>query len=445
METILRLVGKKNGSRGQSLQKLVCPNLVQHGLIEALAAESLGRKEVCRKPLKNFGVVFLVLLKEGVLFYGFDQLFRAGIQTGKIGRLDFKQADPRLKIKKLALFRGRNPSCLKGDFQKCLALGCGEFIQGEATTSDFPHGLGGRIDIPFGGPVSKENERDADYGKQHEEESFEFVMEEGDHVSFWLVRGGGGKRKIMRMRQTWSWFFLLWACFLDLGICQDQIRLKSGEVIQGTAVKFDENSMTLTFRFSKGTLGYSQTDLAEVNLAERPGVAEGRKALSAGQWDQVVDKWKTAVDELMGVDSPWVLECAGGLGQAYLAQGRVADAESLYVKMKRFYPNGSAALRADVGLAEATAGKDTDGLLKKLQLLEGQFQEGLRPVRADREALAEYYFARGKAYEKKEEWKKALEDYLRVSALYPEPPSLGQRAEQRAQALRQSRKDLVTD
>jgi tetratricopeptide (TPR) repeat protein len=270
-------------------------------------------------------------------------------------------------------------------------------------------------------------------------------MEEGDHVSFWLVRGGGGKRKIKRMRQTWSWFFLLWACFLDLGICQDQIRLKSGEVIQGTAVKFDENSMTLTFRFSKGTLGYSQTDLAEVNLAERPGVAEGRKALSAGQWDQVVDKWKTAVDELMGVDSPWVLECAGGLGQAYLAQGRVADAESLYVKMKRFYPNGSAALRADVGLAEATAGKDTDGLLKKLQLLECQLQEGLRPVRADREALAEYYFARGQAYEKKEEWKKALEDYLRVSALYPEPPSLGQRAEQRAQALRQSRKDLVTD
>ncbi|NCY21588.1 hypothetical protein EBX31_06495 [bacterium] len=69
----------------------------------------------------------------------------------------------------------------------------------------------------------------------------------------------------------------------------------------------------------------------------------------------------------------------------------------------------------------------------------------MRPLREDREALAEYYYARGKAYEKKGEAKKALEDFLRVSVLYPEPPSLGSRAEKKAEALRQSNKDLVTD
>ncbi|NBO87325.1 MAG: hypothetical protein EBV00_04150, partial [Burkholderiaceae bacterium] len=70
---------------------------------------------------------------------------------------------------------------------------------------------------------------------------------------------------------------------------------------------------------------------------------------------------------------------------------------------------------------------------------------GLRPLREDREALAEYYFARGSTYEKKGDAKKALEDFLRVSALYPEPPSLGKRAEKKAEALRQANKDLVTD
>jgi tetratricopeptide (TPR) repeat protein len=113
--------------------------------------------------------------------------------------------------------------------------------------------------------------------------------------------------------------------------------------------------------------------------------------------------------------------------------------------MKKFYTQGPAALRASVGLAEATSGRDAGVLLEKLKELEGQLKESLRPLRADREALAEYYFARGGAFEKKGETKKALEDYLRVGALYPEPPSLGQRAEQKAELLRKSNKDLVTE
>jgi len=113
--------------------------------------------------------------------------------------------------------------------------------------------------------------------------------------------------------------------------------------------------------------------------------------------------------------------------------------------MKQFSPAGPAALRAAVGLAVATSGKDAGGLLSKLQGMEGQLKESLRPLRADREALAEFYFARGEAYEKKGESKKALEDYLRVSVLYPDPPSLGQRSSKKAEALRQANKDLVTD
>jgi hypothetical protein len=78
---------------------------------------------------------------------------------------------------------------------------------------------------------------------------------------------------------------------------------------------------------------------------------------------------------MVGVDCPWVLECAGGLGQAYLALGKVADAETLFGKMKKFYTQGSAALRASVGFAEATSGRDAGILLEKLKELEGQLKE----------------------------------------------------------------------
>ena len=238
---------------------------------------------------------------------------------------------------------------------------------------------------------------------------------------------------------------LLFFLILGPGWAQDRLRLKSGEVISGTAVKFDDATQSLTFKFDKGTLGYAQADIAEVQLQERPGVGEGRKALEEGKMEEVVAKWQEPVNQYLGVDNPWVLESAGGLGQAYLALGRVADAEALYGRMKKAYPTGPAGLRADVGLAVATSGKDTAGLLAKLQALEGQLKESLRPLRSEREALAEFYFARGEALEKKGDEKKALEDFLRVSILYPDPPSLGLRSAKKAEALRQANKDLVTD
>jgi len=180
-------------------------------------------------------------------------------------------------------------------------------------------------------------------------------MKESDHPPFWLARGGGGKRKINEMRMNRYTLLLALLISITLVGAEDQIRLKNGEVLKGQAVKFDEGSMTLTFKFAQGTLGYPSADLAEVRLEERPGVAEGRDAYTKGNWEEVVTRWKPSVDTLVGVDAPWVLECAGGLGQAYLALGKVADAEALYEKMKKFYVQGPAALRASVGLAEATS------------------------------------------------------------------------------------------
>jgi len=183
---------------------------------------------------------------------------------------------------------------------------------------------------------------------------------------------------------TLGWLFITVAGTGLFG--QDQIRLKSGEVLDGTVVKYDDSTDTLTFKFDKGTLGYGQTDLVEVKMKERPGVGEGRKALAEGKMEEAITAWKGPANEFVGINNPWVLECVGGLGQAYLAQGRVADAEVLYGKMKKSYPSGPVALRAEVGLAEATAGRDVDGLLQKLKGMEGQLKEGLRPLREDREA-----------------------------------------------------------
>jgi len=77
-----------------------------------------------------------------------------------------------LKVEELVLLSGRNPSCLEGDFEKSLALGCNKVIQVERATSDFSQDLSGGISSTFGSPVAEEDEGDPDNGQEDEEEAF---------------------------------------------------------------------------------------------------------------------------------------------------------------------------------------------------------------------------------------------------------------------------------
>lgn len=94
-------------------------------------------------------------------------------------------------------------------------------------------------------------------------------MQEGDHDPFGLL-GGRRKRKIKEMRTIFLGV-LLGLTFVVLKVHgEDMLRLKNGEILKGQAIKFDEVSMTLTFKFAQGTLGYPSADLVEVTLEERP-------------------------------------------------------------------------------------------------------------------------------------------------------------------------------
>ena len=431
---------RRGGAEGS--QQLPGANLVKNGLIEALAGETLRREEVGGEALEKLWVVGAILEEKRIVADGGEELIWLGLDPGIFRCLVLEKADPGLDGDEAVVIRG-NPPGLQSNFKEGLALGGDQFVEGEGVAPDAAHFTGGRIHRPRRGPVAEKNKGDGDHRQKDQKEALHLVMQICDHGKLFGLSGGEEERPKSSLMVRFS--LLVFIVILGSGWAQDRVRLKSGEVVSGTAVRFDDATQSLTFNFDKGTLSYAQTDIAEVQLLERPGVGEGRKALEEGKMEEVVAKWQEPVNQYLGVDNPWVLECAGGLGQAYLALGRVADAESLYGRMKKAYSSGPAALRAEVGLAVATSGKDAAGLLAKLQALEKDLKESLRPLRADREAMAEFYFARGEAFERKGEEKKALEDYLRVSILYPDPPSLGLRSARKAEALRQSNKDLVTD
>jgi len=93
-------------------------------------------------------------------------------ELGGVGRLDLEETDPCLKIQKLILLGGGDTACFKGDLEKGLALRGDKFVERKRSAIDLSHALGGWIDAPFGCPVSKEYERDADYGEEDQKKAF---------------------------------------------------------------------------------------------------------------------------------------------------------------------------------------------------------------------------------------------------------------------------------
>jgi hypothetical protein len=172
LEKALGFLGENERGGGQGADKGIGAHRVEDGLIKPFTAKTLRGEEIGIKALENFRIVHLIFLEEWVFLDRGNELFGLGIDSSKVGSLDLKQTDPGLKIEKLVLLGGRNPSCLESDFEKSLALGCNKVIQVERATSDFSQDLGGGISSTFGSPVTKKDEGDPNNGQEDEKEAF---------------------------------------------------------------------------------------------------------------------------------------------------------------------------------------------------------------------------------------------------------------------------------
>ena len=128
LEAFFRFFRQNESGGGKGTQKGIGPDGVENGLVEAFSAEALGREKVGVEALKKFGIVGVVLLKEGVLLNGLDDFGGLRIDLRSIGGLDLEETNPSLKVQEIVLFGRGNSAGLESDLQQGLPLGRHEFV-----------------------------------------------------------------------------------------------------------------------------------------------------------------------------------------------------------------------------------------------------------------------------------------------------------------------------
>lgn len=228
-------------------------------------------------------------------------------------------------------------------------------------------------------------------------------------------------------------------------VAQDKITLKSGEVVEGEVVSIDKNRNIL-MKVAQGQLPYPSANIARVEMAVRPQVAQAQQLLRDGKNQEAVDLVKPLVDKYLGIDVPWIPEAAGVEAEGLLALGKTGEGGDLYAKIGELYQTSVFRFKGDLGKARAKLAEgDTAGALAILDTVEKQLDPGVVPDSTKMPILSELYLLRGDIYAKTDKPDQALLAYIKVSTLYYSPTSRAEVAQKKADDLKRKNAKLVVE
>ncbi|MEM6821647.1 MAG: outer membrane protein assembly factor BamD [Verrucomicrobiota bacterium] len=216
---------------------------------------------------------------------------------------------------------------------------------------------------------------------------------------------------------------------------EDILELKSGQVLKGEIKSIDQAG-NIVFSFEGGTIPYRKNTIKKATLQERPAYKEAQAAIQQGDYSKAITVLQPLVQQFLGISSPWVGQAAGDLANALARTGKTFESQELAARIISLYPNSSISLQGPIIEAQTmlVQGK-ADEALGKLDSIKGKLPSKLTPDLGDSQILGDYHFILAQAQEQKGDKVSALENYLTVSALYPNPKSRAQQAQEKADAL----------
>lgn len=218
---------------------------------------------------------------------------------------------------------------------------------------------------------------------------------------------------------------------------QDKIVTARGETVEGRIVKVTPSGAPVVRMANGVETAVPKETIRAIQMQPPPGLAEARKALNESQFPQVLAAIEKDAQAFAGLQVDWVIEALGLVADAHLALGKKSEAGAIYRKMETDYANSAYAVKAKVGLAKISVSvnriPEAEAALKPI--LESA-QKLLAPPEAEQRVFADAAFVMGQLEEARGQKQEALENYMRVTTLYPLNPSLVAQAEARIKALR---------
>jgi len=235
----------------------------------------------------------------------------------------------------------------------------------------------------------------------------------------------------------------VWMLLVPSGLAQDTLKLKSGEVLTGEVQSIAQNG-TVTFRFSGGTIPYPRNNIDTITLEPRPEYKQGVAASQQGDYEKAIQLLQPLVDKFLGIASPWVGQAAGELANAYAQTGQTFKSENLSKRIIKLYPDSLIRLTGPITQARTLVVRDrADEALNLLHGIQDDLPLDVAPDPREMQILGDFHMARAQAHEKKGQAQQALEDYLKVVAVYYRPENRANEARRKADALLDQNQNLI--
>ncbi|MDZ4742204.1 MAG: tetratricopeptide repeat protein [Verrucomicrobiota bacterium] len=223
---------------------------------------------------------------------------------------------------------------------------------------------------------------------------------------------------------------------------EDVITRKSGEVVSGKITQVFPDAVMMKYKDAKSgqelSLKFFYKDMNSLVLDIPPTYDDAMKQFASGKYQQAITILEPLIIQYKGVIDPKIGTAIITVADAYVALNNLAKAEPLYIEFAKIYPDQAS--RANVGLAKIAYGKgETDKVMMLLASFEKEAAAVQSPTRAQERAFCEAFYILGQAYEKKKDYSKALECYLKSAVIYNGYQEIASQAQAKADALKKAK------
>ena len=245
----------------------------------------------------------------------------------------------------------------------------------------------------------------------------------------------------MKLRRSFSSQQLIFALgltlsFATMAAAQDKLTTKDNRTQDGKIIGVVGSSVQ--FQVGAGTIGVPLATVHSVLMAVPSEFTAGKAAYDAGDYAKALGPIKTVAEKFRGLPTPWAQQASSLLGDIYVAQNKLAEAEKAYLDFQRSY-GAAGSVQSDVGLARiALSKKNYDQAKEKLEpittkaLAEKQLNYALAGT------YSQAFYLLAQVEEAQGDHSAALQNYLRTVTLFHQDSASAAGAKEKADALRKA-------
>jgi tetratricopeptide (TPR) repeat protein len=217
---------------------------------------------------------------------------------------------------------------------------------------------------------------------------------------------------------------------------QDAVVLKDGQRREGQILGVTGDSLRI--KVGPAETGIPLAGVSSVTMTPPKAFDDAVTAWQKGDAAATIAVLKPLVGTYLGLPTKWSSRAAALLGEAYVTDGKITEAEAAFADFQKAYPDD--ANSADVGLARiAVAKKDYETARAKLTpIVEGAAKE-LYPSAGENAVFGRALLLMGEIQESTGDNPAALSNYLLAATVFREDKAVVAKAEARANALEQKK------